>query len=176
MHIDHCKIFEVTTNMTKNKQVSAIVAMAENRVIGNQNQLPWHLSADLKHFKEITTGHTVIMGRKTYESIGKPLPNRQNVIMTRDMAYQAQGCVVVNTLAQALARDGQLFVIGGAEIYKLAWPKLTKLYLTLVHHAVKGDARFPEFDLKQWHAVSQEDHKADDKNQYDYSFLVLEKP
>src|SRR6188472_2703937 len=121
---------------TLNKPIlSAIVAMAENRVIGKNNQLPWHLPADLKHFKTITTGHPILMGRKTHESIGKPLPNRQNIILTRDSNYVAAGCTVVTSVKAALqkAESPEVFIIGGAEIYRQLLPQVQRLYLTIVH-------------------------------------------
>ncbi len=154
--------------------ISAIVAMSENRVIGHKNQLPWHLPADLKHFKTVTLNHTVLMGRKTYESIGKPLSNRRNVILTQDRLFKASGCEVVHDLQSALALD-DLYIIGGAQIFELCGPYINKLYLTLIHKRIEGDAFFPELDLKRWKLISREDHQADDKNLYDYSFLELER-
>lgn len=156
------------------KGVSAIVAMAENRVIGLNNQLPWHLPSDLTHFKQVTSGCTVLMGRKTFDSIGKPLPNRHNVILTRNRDFTAAGCAVVHDVASALAFE-DLFVIGGANIYALFWPHIQRLYLTLVHAEVAGDAVFPALDLKAWRLVSQENHTADAKNAFDYSFSLLER-
>ena len=148
--------------------------MAQNRVIGINNQLPWHLPADLRHFKGVTSGHAILMGRKTFESIGRPLPNRQNIILTRDRGFSAAGCDVIHDVAE-LARFNDVFIIGGSSIYTLLWPQITRLYLTLVHADVAGDAHFPEIDFLQWHEVSREDHVADEKNDYDYSFLLLER-
>lgn len=166
--------------MNQKPILSAIVAMAENRIIGKDNKLPWHLPADLKHFKTITTGHPILMGRKTYESIGRPLPNRTNIIMTRDASYQAAGCIVVTSiedaLKQAAAHDaGEIFVIGGAEIYKQLMPHIQRIYLTIVHQPFDGDVYFPELDMKKWEKVVDEKHAADEQNAYAYEFITLEK-
>lgn len=155
--------------------ISAIVAMSENQVIGRDNQLPWHLPADLKHFKQITLNHTILMGRKTYESIGKPLPNRRNVILTQDVSFKAAGCEIVHDLPSALAFE-DLYIIGGAQVFELCWPYIHRLYLTLIHQQIEGDAFFPSLDLKQLRLVSREDHQADAQNAFEYSFLVFEKP
>lgn len=157
-------------------KLSAIVAMGENRVIGKNNQLPWHLPADLAHFKAMTTGHVILMGRKTHESIGRPLPNRTNVVLTRDAAYQAPGVTVVHRLEDALSHfpdESEIFIIGGAEIYRLALPLLQCLYLTLVHTTVEGDTFFPEWKETEWQTVSREDHPADPANPHAYSFITL---
>jgi dihydrofolate reductase len=157
-------------------RVSLIAAMAENRVIGAHNTLPWRLPADLKHFRQLTSGHHVIMGRRNYESIGKPLPQRTNIVVTRNRHYCAPGCVVVHSLEEALQRaesDPEIFVIGGAEIYRQALARAERLYLTLVHAAIEGDTYFPEFDPDQWDEISRERHEADEKNPYAYSFVVL---
>jgi len=160
--------------------LSAIVAMSENRTIGKDNKLPWHLPADLKHFKEITTGHYIVMGRKTFESIGKSLPNRTNVVLSRDSQFIAPGCHVVNTIETAIdmARKDQqaeIFIIGGAEIYRQLLPKINRLYLTVVHAEVEGDAWFPELSPNEWREVSREQHQADEKNAYAYSFITMER-
>lgn len=158
--------------------LSAIAAMDKNHLIGKNNQLPWHLPADLAHFKAITTGHPILMGRKTHESIGRPLPNRTNIVLTRDAHYQAEGVIVVHTLDEALAscpEAQELFIIGGAEIYQLAFPRLQKLYLTFIHQAFEGDTYFPAFSAKEWREISREDCPADEKNAYAYSFLLLER-
>jgi dihydrofolate reductase len=160
--------------------LSAIVAMAENRVIGRNNQMPWHLPADLKHFKAITSGHPVLMGRKTFASIGKPLPNRTNIILTRDKQFSAQDCLTVSHPEAALSMATELdqeeiFVIGGAEIYRELLPHVQRLYLTIIHHQFEGDAFFPELNMSDWHEVSRERHSADDKNPFDYSFIVMER-
>ena len=142
-------------------RLSLIVAMAKNRVIGINNTLPWHLPADLKHFKALTMGHHIVMGRKTYESIGKPLPGRTSVVVTRNADYSAPGAVVVNSLAAAIAacaNDEEIFVIGGADIYTQALPLADTLYLTEIQQEVAGDAHFPEIDENVWHEAEREQH------------------
>lgn len=161
-------------------QLSAIVAMAENRTIGKQNRLPWHLPADLRHFKKLTTGHPILMGRKTYESIGKPLPNRTNIILTRNPTYLAPGCEIVTTLDEAMQtakhhHATEVFVIGGAEIYRQLLPQINHLYLTIVHEQIAGDAFFPLLDSTAWREVSRERHEADHENPHAYSFVELER-
>ena len=157
--------------------IALVVAMAENRVIGKENKLIWHLPADLKFFKNLTTGHPIIMGRKTYESIGKPLPNRTNIIITRQADFTAEGCLVAHSLTEALMMaqqlDSDIFVIGGAEIYKQAMFLADTIYLTEVHHTFEGDTFFPEIDSVLWHETSREEHKADEKNPYDHAFVTL---
>lgn len=152
--------------------------MDKNRVIGKGDALPWHISEDLKHFKKITMGKPIIMGRKTHESIGRPLPGRENIILTRDNSYQAEGCTVLHSLEYIFeyCKDvDEVMITGGAEIYKLALDKISSLYLTEVHTEVEGDTYFPEFDRSQWKEVSREDHKADGKNEFDFSFVLLER-
>lgn len=161
--------------------ISLIAALAQNRVIGKNNQLPWHLPADFKHFQDITNGHPVIMGQKTYESIGKPLPNRKNIVVTRDGAFGAPGCVIVYSLDEALKtaegieEDEEVFFIGGASVYQQVVPLCDRMYLTFIRASVEGDAYFPTYDSTEWKEVSREDHKADSKNQYAYSFVTLER-
>ncbi|WP_018467535.1 dihydrofolate reductase [Calidithermus timidus] len=165
--------------------LSLVVAMAENRVIGRGNALPWRLPGDLKRFRRLTMGHPVIMGRKTYESIGKPLPGRTNIVVTRTPGYSAPGCTVVGSLEAALkAADGaphqppehrETFVIGGAELYAQALPLARRIHLTLVHAELEGDAFFPEFDLGEWRELSRECHEADGQHPYAYSFVTLER-
>ena len=156
--------------------IALVVAMAENRVIGKDNQLIWHLPADLKHFKRLTTGHPIIMGRKTFEAIGKPLPNRTNIIITHQAGYKAEGCMVAHSLSEGLMMaqqmDAEIFVIGGAEIYRQAMFLADTIYLTEVHHTFEGDTFFPEIDSILWQGTSREFHKADEKNPYDYSFVT----
>lgn len=138
--------------------LSIIVAVAENGVIGDKNTLLWHISEDLKHFKALTTGHPVLMGRKTYESIGRPLPNRTNVVITHQ-AVEIPGCRVVHSLDEALALfgpDEELFVIGGGEIYAQALPRAERLYLTRVFHHYEGDTRFPAWDEDEWRLAGSE--------------------
>jgi len=156
--------------------IALVVAMAENRVIGKNNQLIWHLPADLKFFKNLTTGHPIIMGRKTYESIGKPLPNRTNIVITRQPDFKAEGCLVAHSLNEALMMaqqlDSEIFVIGGAEIYRQAMFLADTIYLTKVHHQFEGDTFFPEIDSILWKEVSREKHEPDEKNSYPYSFVT----
>lgn len=156
--------------------ISLIVAMSENRVIGIDNSLPWHLPGDLKWFKRNTVGKTVIMGRKTYESIGRPLPERRNVVISRNPDYQAPGCDVVPGLEQALALvepDGEAMIMGGASLYEQTLPRADRLYLTLVHAQVDGDAWFPEVHFDQWHELERIDHEGGET--HPYSFLVWER-
>ena len=157
--------------------IALVVAMAENRVIIKENKLIWHLPADLKHFKNLTTGHPIIMGRKTFESIGKPLPNRTNIIITRQTDFEAEGCLVAHSLSEALMMaqqmDSDIFVIGGAEIYKQAMFLADTIYLTEVHYKFEGDTFFPEIDSVLWEETSREEHKADEKNPYDFAFVTL---
>jgi len=163
---------------------SMIVAMAENRVIGINNNLPWYLPNDLKYFKQVTMGKPILMGRNTFESIGKPLPGRTNIVMSRNAAWSAEGVKTVNSLEAAYdlaesitAIDGQdeIMVIGGDQIYKSALVSCDRIYLTQVHAEVKGDAFFPEMDWSQWQEVGREDYKAEGPNPYDYSFIVLDR-
>ncbi len=154
--------------------LSIIVAAAENGVIGHNNNLIWHLSSDLKHFKNITTGHTVIMGRKTFESMGKALPNRRNIVITANKAYTAPGCEIVPDIESALqlaAQEEEAFIIGGGTIYRAIWEKADKLYLTRVHTAPTGDISIPKVKASEWQEISREAHSADEKNEYDYTFL-----
>ncbi len=156
--------------------ISIIAAMGKNRELGLEGKLPWHLPDDFKRFKNLTTGHAVIMGRKTFESIGKPLPQRKNIIITRDAAYAAPGCVVVHSMEEAFkaaADDTETFVVGGAEIYKLALPYAHKMYLTLVDAAPQADAYFPEFDKSEWTVAQEEPHPSDEKHQYPFVFTVF---
>ena len=154
--------------------LSIIVAAAENGVIGHNNNLIWHLSSDLKHFKNITTGHTVIMGRKTFESMGKALPNRRNIVITANKAYTAPGCEIVPDIESALqlaAQEEEAFIIGGGTIYRAIWEKADKLYLTRVHTAPTGDISIPEVKASEWQEISREAHPTNEKNEYDYTFL-----
>ena len=155
--------------------IKIIVAMSENRVIGNNNELIWKLSSDLKRFKELTTNNTVVMGRKTYESIGRPLPNRRNIIITRNSEYLVEGCEIVSSLEEALLlTNNKCFIIGGGEIYKQSLEVADKIYLTLVHKEFEGDTQFPELG-KEWATINTEDFVADDKNEYNYSFIEYER-
>lgn len=158
--------------------LTAIAAMADNRVIGRNNDLIWHMPEDLKHFKSLTSGHHVIMGRKTYESMGRPLPKRVNIVVTRQSGYEAPGCLVVPTIKDAIQKaenDEQPFIVGGGEIYRQSLPFLKKMELTIIHHEFEGDTHFPEYDPSEWEITRQDFHKKDEKNPYDYSFLTLER-
>lgn len=165
-------------------KISLVWAMAQNRVIGRNNQLPWYLPEDLKYFKRITLGKPVIMGRKTFDSIGKPLPGRTNIVVTRNRDWSFEGVRIVDSLEaarelcenQAIV-DGteEAMIIGGAEIYRQAMPLADRLYLTEVHADVEGDATFPEFDRSQWQEIAREDFEASGPNPYNYSFIILEK-
>ena len=145
-------------------RLSLIAALADNGVIGQGNRLPWHLPADLVHFKRLTLGKPVLMGRRTYESIGRPLPGRLNIVLTRDPGFVAEGCVVVHSLDEALkaaAGHAELMVMGGATLYARLFPEVQRLYLTRVHATLEGDVRFPAFDERQWRETSREDCAAD---------------
>ena len=157
--------------------VSLIAAAAENGVIGNKGMLPWHLPDDLKHFKDLTKGHAVIMGRKTFESIGRPLPDRQNIVITRNKDFRVDGAEIVSSFEESLkkAKGEEVFVIGGGEIYRESMAKADKIYLTRVFAPVDGDAFFPEIDPKVWNEVSMEEHKKDEKHAYPFAFTVLER-
>ncbi|TGD79708.1 dihydrofolate reductase [Hymenobacter wooponensis] len=154
-----------------------VVAVAQNGIIGGDNRLLWHLPLDLKHFKQLTQGHPIIMGRRTYESIGKPLPNRTNIIVTRQPNWQADGCEVAYSVPQALemARvlDEQVMVIGGGEIYRQALPAAEVVYLTEVHHDFEGDVTFPELSPVEWREETRERHEPDEKHAYAFSFVTL---
>ncbi len=154
--------------------ISIIVAIAENNVIGANNQLIWHIPEDLKRFKALTTGHHIVMGRKTFESIGKPLPKRTNIIVSRNTKYAAEGCVVVASLKEALtvsASDSEVFIIGGGELYRQVLPMAHKLYITLVHKKFEGDTLFPEINYSQWREVSREKGKPTDSDGLEYTFV-----
>lgn len=157
--------------------IALVVAAAENNVIGKDNQLLWRLPNDMKFFKNTTWGMPVIMGRKTFESLGKPLAGRTNIVITRQEAWQAPGAQVVKSLEEAIAAAGdtdakEAFVIGGGEIYALALPLAQRIYLTRVHTRLEGDTYFPEFDQQQWELLSNLDFPADEKHAYAYSFQV----
>ena len=158
--------------------ITIIAAVAKHHALGKDNQLIWHLPADLKRFKQTTLNHHIIMGRKTFESLGRPLPNRISVIITRNKNFTAEGCIVVNSLEEALKvaeNDATPFIIGGAEIYKQAMLIADKLDLTFVHHEFEADAFFPEIDKTVWKETSREDCSADEKNSYNYSFVTFER-
>ncbi|MBD1366299.1 dihydrofolate reductase [Mucilaginibacter sp. ZT4R22] len=155
--------------------ISIIVAIAENHAIGKNNQLLWHMPNDLKHFKTITSGRTIIMGRKTFDSVGKPLPKRRNIVVTRQ-DIEIPGCEVVKSIDEGLAlcaHDDEVFIGGGAEIYRQAMAKTDRIYLTIIHKAFEADTFFPEIDYLQWQEVSREDFEPDEKNPLPYSFIQL---
>jgi len=170
--------------MTANHpRIALIWAMARNRVIGRENTLPWRLPADMQHFRRLTLQHPVIMGRKTFESLGRPLPERVNIVISREPGYSASGCRVAGTLDEAIQiarsqlppHDPQLFVIGGENLYAQMLPRADRLYVTLVDADVEGDARFPEFDWSEWREIDRQDHPADEKNVYACTFVTLER-
>lgn len=161
--------------------ISAIVAVSKDGVIGRDNQIPWYLPEDLKYFKKVTLGHPVIMGRKSFVSIGRPLPKRTNIIVTRDPFYIVSGCIVVNTLEEALEwahKEGEdeIFIIGGGEIFEQSISYWDKLYLTEVDlYVPDGDVFFPEINPEEWALLSEEHHDADEKNEYAYTFKIFER-
>jgi dihydrofolate reductase len=149
--------------------LSIVVALTENNVIGTANALPWKMSDDLKRVKALTMGHHLIMGRKTFESIGRPLPGRTTVIITRQKNYQAEGCIVVysiNEAIEAARNDNEAFVFGGGEIFKEALPYVDRIYLTRLHTTINGDTFFPDISSEEWKVTDQNDFPADDKNQF----------
>lgn len=165
-------------------KICLIAALAQNRVVGINNQLPWHLPEDLKYFRRTTTGKTVIMGRKTYESIGRPLPNRSNIVVSANPECKIEHVQVVNSLGAALELAenislingvDEIMVIGGATLYAAALPMADRLYLTHVHAEVEGDAYFPEVDFSAWREITREDFVASENNPYAYSFVVYDK-
>ena len=159
-------------------QIALIAAMAENRIIGKENSLPWRLPEDLRHFRKLTLGKPIIMGRRTYESLGKPLPGRRNIVVTANQHYLADGCVIVHSLEQALDQSAaapEAMIIGGATLYAEALPRACRMYLTLVHQVFAGDVSFPEFDPSAWREVEREDHEPGDLNPFAYSFITLDR-
>ncbi len=158
--------------------ISIIVAAAQNNAIGNKNKLLWHMPADLKFFKETTSGHTVIMGRKTFESVGKPLPNRRNIIITRKADYEVSGAEVVHSLEEALNLcnpDEENFIVGGAEIYSLSIDQCDLIYLTLIYGEFEADTFFPPILQEFWQLTSESYHEADEKNPFDYNFMIYKR-
>jgi dihydrofolate reductase len=153
--------------------ITLIAAAAENNALGKDNDLLWHLPNDFKRFKEITSGHHIIMGRKTFESFPKPLPNRTHIIITRQKEYLVENCIVVHSLENAIAiapQNEEVFIIGGAQIYEQSIPLADKIDLTRVHTSLDADAFFPEFDTSEWNLVFSEKHFKDEKHQYDFTF------
>ncbi|NOQ63653.1 MAG: dihydrofolate reductase [Methyloprofundus sp.] len=159
-------------------KLSLIVAMATNRTIGINKQMPWHLSADLKHFKKTTLGYPIIMGRKTFESIGRPLPDRQNIIISRNPNYQQAGCLVFNELESALSsckQEDEVFVIGGATLYEATLAHADRLYITQIQQDFAGDTWFPVIDKNQWQESSREDISDDNSVGFNYSFVIYQR-
>jgi dihydrofolate reductase len=159
--------------------ISIIAAISENQVIGKDNKLVWHLPVDMKFFKNTTLGHTLIMGRKTFESFGKPLPGRKSIVITRNSDYSYEGVTVVSSLEQAIKsapENEEVFIAGGAEIYKMALDIADRMYLTIVHDHFEGDTFFPEIDFSKWKLVSEHQHPADEKNKYAMSFRIFDRP
>jgi dihydrofolate reductase len=153
--------------------VSLVAAMSENRVIGRGGGLPWRLPRDMQHFKRVTVDHTVIMGRKTFEEVRRPLANRRNVVISRQPGFRPHGVTVVPSLDEALAlgaTEDEVFVIGGGEIYRLALPRADRIYLTVVHAVVEGDTHFPEFESSAWVIDEESHHPADEKNEFSMTF------
>ena len=158
--------------------ISLIVAMDRNGVIGKDGTIPWHLSSDLQHFRKITMGKPIVMGRKTHESIGRPLPGRENIVVTRDGDFHAPGCTVLHAVEDVFNYCGgtdEIMIMGGADLYKQALDKAGRIYLTEVHTKLDGDTFFPKYDRESWEEVERYDFRADEKNEYDYSFVILEK-
>lgn len=159
-------------------RLSLIVAMTENRLIGANNAMPWHLPADLAFFKATTLSHPVVMGRKTFESIGKALPGRRNIVVSRDPGYLAQGCVMATSLEQSLREAGpssEVFVIGGGLLFEAMLPRAARIYLTQIHATLEGDTFFPALDPAEWQEVSRQHHPRDQKNAFDLTFLTLDR-
>jgi len=159
-------------------RISLISALANNNVIGRNNRLPWQLPADLRRFKQLTLGKPIIMGRKTHESIGRLLPDRHNIIISREPEYQVEGATVVNGLDEALAAAGdvdEVMIVGGANIYFQFLPRADRMYLTLIHADFEGDAFFPAYNRREWRTIVEEHHPADEENPWPYSFLTLQR-
>jgi len=164
-------------------EISLIAAVSNNRVIGKNNDLPWHLPDDMKYFMQTTKAHHVIMGRKNYHSIPekfRPLPNRTNIVVTRQQEFEAPGCLVVHSIEDALAiarnnKEEEVFIIGGSEIYSQGLAFATRLYLTEIKAPIEGDTYFPTFDKEQWKEVSRKHHSYDDRHAYSFDFVVYEK-
>lgn len=159
--------------------ISFLWAQDKNGLIGKNNELPWRLPADLKYFKETTMGHPIVMGRKTYESIGKPLPGRTNIILTRDENYQAEGCLVIHTkedLLKWIRKSGdEVFITGGSEVFSLFMQEADRLYVTQIHEVFEGDTHFPSVDWDNWKLISEKKGSKDEKNPYDFEYLVYKR-
>ncbi|EAY4638048.1 type 3 dihydrofolate reductase [Salmonella enterica] len=158
--------------------ISLIVATAQNRVIGKGNAMPWHLPADLRHFKNITLGKPVVMGRRTFESIGRPLPGRRNLVISRNPEWQADGVEVAASLDDALALVSgvdEVMILGGGQLYAEALPRADRLYLTLIDLTVEGDTYFPDYQRYSWQELERSTHQPDEKNPHAYTFVTLER-
>jgi len=158
--------------------ISIIAAMDRNRLIGNKNQLPWHLPADFAHFKSVTMGKPIVMGRKTFESIGKPLPGRTNIVLSRNQNTSFEGVVCVTSFEAALAAvpdAEEIMIIGGSTIYEMLLPRVNRMYITYVEGEFEGDARFPEFDEENWTVTDSVSLKPDEKNRYPCRFVTYER-
>lgn len=156
--------------------ISLLWAMDENRAIGRNNQLPWHLPEDLKYFKRVTMGKPIAMGRKTYDSIGRPLPGRENIVITRNQGITIEGCTVIHDVKDLVKRDDEeLFVIGGAEIFKEILPFADRLYVTEIREEFEADTFFPEYNLSDWELIESTPGMKDEKNPYNYEFLVYQR-
>ena len=160
--------------------ISAIVAMNPDGLIGDQNKIPWHLPADLKYFKKITLGHHILMGRKCFDSIGKSLPGRKNIVVTKNPTFIVTDCIITNSIEEGILiaqqnKEEEMFIIGGGEIYRQSMHLINKLYLTMVQFNGSGDVFFPQIDYDEWSLISDEKHTSDDKNNYDYSFLIYKR-
>ena len=158
--------------------ISIIVAVAKNGVIGDKNSLLWHLREDMIHFRTTTSGHPVVMGRKTYDSIGRPLPKRTNVVITRDTNLTIEGCTMAHSLEEAVAlfdKSEEVFIIGGAQIYRQALPLADRIYLTVIDKEYEGDTSFPEIDYSQWRAYSREEFARGEEFEHPFSFITLER-
>lgn len=164
--------------------ISIIAALGKNNCIGKNNSLPWNLPADLQHFKDLTKGKPIVMGSRTFESIGKPLPQRENIVLTKDPAYQAPGCKITHSIEQAIQLaeqsemgrvSGEVMICGGESVYKQFLTVARRMYLTFIDGDFDGDAYFPEFDKTEWKETQREAHQADEQNPYDYTFVIFEK-
>ncbi|MEM7343131.1 MAG: dihydrofolate reductase [Chloroflexota bacterium] len=158
--------------------ISLICATSKNGIIGIDNKMPWHLTADMRYFKQLTSGHHLVMGRKTYESIGRPLPGRITVIITRQTDYNVEGCLIAHSLSQAIELcqdDDHIFIAGGGTIYQQSLSIADRIYLTRIHHAFEGDTFMFDIDPTIWQETSRQDFEPDEKNKYPYSFTILEK-
>ncbi len=158
--------------------ISLIAAMSRNRVIGKDNAMPWHLPADLQWFKQTTLGKPVVMGRKTFESLGRPLPKRRNIVVTHDAGFSHEGCEVANSLCEVITmtlNEDEIMIIGGAKIYEQMLPVADRLYLTYIDAELEGDTCFPEFDPQRWQEIERVNHAADENNPHAYSFVILDR-